>query len=181
MVSVIAIAGLPGSGKSVLCRALCALPQFQRWEFKSTGGLLRERHGYLQSTGYEGDFIQYLNNLSDKEIILLNNNVRNLAIKGEMILDSRFAVENTRGIDNTLTIFLKASLDVRVHRQIKSNPSRSLEEAKQDLEKRELWELNTGEKLYGYDYRDEHSYDLVLDTSKMTLEEEVQKILAAIN
>jgi cytidylate kinase len=182
MISVIAIAGLPGSGKSVLTKALQALPQFSNWDVKSTGGLLRERHAFLvKNKNYGHDFIHYLNNLSEEEIIILNNEVRNLAIKGNLILDSRFSAENCKGINHALVIFLKASLDIRIDRQKKSSPHKSIEEIRNDLEKREQWEFDTGKRLYNYDYREAKLYKLILDTTTMNVDEEVSAIVKAVN
>lgn len=180
MTSVIAIAGLPGSGKTKLIGALQAQPRFSDWDTISTGGLLRERHAFLVKTNkYAEDFVNYLNTLSDSEIKILNNKAQALAYRGNVLLDSRYTIENCKKTQ-ALKVFLTAPLAIRVQRRNASYPEKQMSEIRQDLEKREYWEHETGTRLYGYDYRDHNHYDLVLDTSKLTVEEEVAAIIKAL-
>src|SRR3989344_9076349 len=116
--SVIAIAGLPGSGKSTLLNELRKMPAFSDWHATSTGTLLRARHAQLsKERKFNGDFLSYLNNLSDAEIKILNQNARELAKQGNLILDSRYAVENCRDLSSALLIFLTAPIEIRIARQ----------------------------------------------------------------
>jgi len=180
--NVIAIAGLPGSGKSTLLEELYKLSAFSNWDMISTGGLLRKRHAFLiDKKKFKGDFISYLNNLSDEEIRILNKEARSLAIKGNLVLDSRYAVENCRNLPSAFLVFLTAPLETRIERQKKAHPEKSHDEIKKDLEQREQWELEKGLSIYNYDYRGYKQYNLVIDSSKLTISQEAELILNACN
>lgn len=179
--SVLAIAGLPGSGKSTLLNELRKIPILSSWQVTSTGDLLRGRHKFLlDNKSFNKDFVSYLNNLSDDEIIILNNMAHDLALKGNLILDSRYAVKNIDGIKEALVVFLTAPINIRIDRQKKSHPEKLTEEIKRDLEKREQWEFERGNSIYNYDYREHGKYHLVIDTSKFSIAEEVAAIMSLI-
>lgn len=178
---VIAIAGLPGSGKSTLLRAIKKTAYCTHWHEISTGGLLRQRHAELLAKGeFQGTFIEYLNSLSNDEICILNKRAKEEITHGHCLLDSRYAVENSRGLSDCLRVFLTAPLSVRVARLTQSHPEKTEEEIKKDLTTREHWEYEKGQELYAYDYRDHVPYALIIDTAKATIEEEVALILAKV-
>ena len=173
----IGIAGNPGAGKTELIKLLLKHPMLASWNSCSTGDLLRKRHDSLAKQNiFTGSFADYLaRGLEDDEIIILNNEARALAKKGNCLLDSRYAVENCRQI-NALLVFLTAPLEIRAERKARGDKIR-IAEIRADLNKRADWELETGLRLFGYDYNDMSRYNLVLYTDKLTLEEEVDVIV----
>ncbi|MEK6896322.1 MAG: cytidylate kinase family protein [Nanoarchaeota archaeon] len=176
--TVIAIAGLPGSGKTTLANSLKELSLLRKWKFISTGMLLRERHADLvKANRFSGQFLSYLGNLSDDEIRVLNNNACSVAQEGHLILDSRFAVENCKNLNNALLIFVTAPLAVRVERQRRAHPEKSYEEIQRDLEQREKWEVERAQRIYGYDHRNTKHYKIILDTAQLTPGQEVEAII----
>lgn len=175
--TVIGIAGNPGAGKTELIELLLKHPMFASWDSCSTGDLLRKRHDSLAKQNiFTGSFADYLaRGLTDDEIISLNNEARALVKNGNCLLDSRYAVENCHKI-NALLVFLTAPLEIRAERKSKGDKSK-IATIRADLNKRAAWELETGLRLFGYDYRDTSRYNLVLHSDKLTVEEEVDAII----
>jgi guanylate kinase len=124
---------------------------------------------------FEGSFADYLaQGLTDNEILILNDEAHSLVKKGNCLLDSRYAVENCKGT-NALLVFLTAPLDIRAQRKAKDGDD--IDEISLELKRRANWEYETGKRLYNYDYKDKSNYHLVLDTSKLTIAQEVDAIV----
>lgn len=176
----IGIAGLPRSGKTTLLEGLRVHPHFSTWASLSTGDILRTLHNeHMHVQGRapsEESFRRYLNALSDDNILALNHRALLHIRKGEAILDSRYAVVNCRNVSSALKVFLHAPLEVRIERYLKKNPGGSVSDIREDLMRRERWEAERGKRIYDYDYRDQTNYDLNLDTSQLTVEQEIEKI-----
>ena len=173
----IGIAGDPGAGKTELIKRLLKHPSLSGWKSCSTGDLLRARHALLEKQGiFKESFADYLaKGLTDEEIIILNKEARRLVKEGNCLLDSRYIVENCRNT-KSLLVFLTAPIQVRMERKGKDGKN-SLAEIKSDLQKRAAWELETGLRLFGYDYRDLSNYFLVLHTDRLTIDQEVEEII----
>lgn len=174
--SALGIAGDPGAGKTELIKNLLKHHALAHWKSCSTGDLLRQRHAKLLAEGtFKDSFADYLSHgLTDDEILILNDQAHTLVKNGNCLLDSRYAVENCKGTD-ALKVFLTAPLEVRARRRAKD--ADDMNEISSELKRRATWEYETGKRLYKYDYRDLSNYHLVLDSSKLTIEQEVEAIV----
>jgi cytidylate kinase len=166
------ISGKPCAGKSVLCKML---NQEYKWEIFSIGGVFRARYKIAHPTE-DITFEKYWDReVSDEENMQANIGTRKLMEIKDLVVDARYAAFGCKDLPY-LKIFLKARLDVRVERAIKRGDSRSKEELKDILMDRECDEFFTGMKLFKEDYRDPKHYDLVLDNSNLTIEQEFNHI-----
>ena len=59
--------------------------------------------------------------------------------------------------------------------------NKTYEQVKSEIEKREHGEVERYQKLYGMDYKNPTNYDLVIDTSFLTPEEIIEKILEKLS
>ena len=170
----IVISGLPGAGKGVLARAIA---KKYKWKLFSIGDIWRERWKKLYPSA-DISFEDYWKNASFDEQREINNKARKVISKGNVVGDFRYAI-CCKSIP-TLLIFIKPDLNVRAKRakDINKYPNKSIEELKEILLQREKDEVNWGKKLYGedYDFRDEKYYNLILDSGKLSLEEELKII-----
>lgn len=79
-----------------------------------------------------------------------------------------------------LRVYLDAPLEVRVGRVVQREGD-DREKAKADLLEREECEALRYRQYYGIDIRDKSIYDMVIDTSVLTPEEIVERIVEAVN
>ncbi|MEK6898924.1 MAG: cytidylate kinase family protein [Nanoarchaeota archaeon] len=176
----IAIAGLPGSGKTTLGKKLS---EATGWDYFPIGQLFRRRHELIFKNGdtkkpFEDWWAQEVTNA---DIIAINREAHERLAYGEKILDSRYAVENARHVSHTLLVFVKAPLIVRAQRAFDSGEYKergitTLEKTIEFLDQREKDEARRGQEIFKYDYRNEKLYDLILDTNMLSLEDEVELI-----
>ena len=172
----------PGSGKSTLCNKLS---DNLGWKVNSIGGLFRARYEEWKKDNKYISFEKYWASVvTNKEIYEVNDEAREMLVKGGVILDSRYAAVNAFGLNDCLLVFVKAPLAIRVKRNEHNlrYKGKSLDDIEELLSKREENEVRRGRELYGhifdgFDYRDERLYDLILDTSKLTVDEEVASVL----
>jgi len=176
----LALSGLPGSGKSHLLKLLM---KETGWPSSSIGDLHRARLKYLQATGQidqKWTIKEYWTTVSDGENIRVNEELLKLVNNGRMIADLRFAFHLEAANKKPLLVFLTADLGIRAERGMKTNPDykgRSIEEVKSILMQREKDEVETGLKLFKKDYRILSNYDIVLDSGKMSIEDEAREII----
>jgi len=90
------------------------------------------------------------------------------AEKGNIVLDSLLAGWICRDLD-AAKIYVKADTDVRI-RRIASRDGTSLDEAMETTLKREEIEIDRLKKYYGFDLSDLSIYDLVIDSSRLSID-----------
>ena len=143
--------------------------------YYSTGKAFRElaqeyRMSLEEFTQYVEDNPQIDEKLDDKIILI--------AKKGDVIIESQLSGHLLENIAD-FKILLSAPLEIRVKR-IAERDGVLYEEALKETKLRERSELNRFKKLYQYDLENMEVYDLNIDTSNLTIEEVVQKILEFI-
>lgn len=186
----LAISGLPRAGKTTLIKRLA---EELGWKVLHIGGILRKKYvsWKLRNPDKNVSFEEFYANrnlITYKEIAKLNETAKKRISQEKVILDSRFPSINCEGVNSVLKVFITAPIKVRAERsKIDKTYSGTTEEISSLIKRREYEEAKLGNELYGslfpegFDYRDRKHYDLILDTSKLTLDEEVDLILKKLN
>ena len=99
-----------------------------------------------------------------------------LAKKGNIVICGKLSIHFLKKYA-TFSVWLDVPLDIRARRTA-GRDGISFEQAKKDIFEREKIEREEWKKIYGFDYFDQKKEaDLVLDTSKITVQETVEAIL----
>lgn len=175
---IITISGMPGSGKSSVAKLLAKKIGYKRF---SSGDFQRDL------AKERGLTIKELGDLEAKDPAI------------DMLVDKRqeefgkkqdnFVMDTWLGakfIPHSKKIFLSADENTRAKRIFndKTNKQRmdsekleSFEETKSNMIKRDKVNVKRWKRYYDFDYTDKKNYDLVIDTTNITIEQVVQKIL----
>jgi len=101
--------------------------------------------------------------------------------KDNFIIDSRLGFHF---IPNSFKVLLKADLKVRAERIFGDKRSEehneSLEDTQNKIEQRQSSEKARYRELYGVDYMDDSNYDLVLNTTEMSIEKVGETVIKAV-
>jgi len=175
---IITISGDPGSGKSTVGKAVAK--EFGLKHF-SAGDFMREM---AESRGIS---LMELTRQAETDISIdreIDERTKHLALKADFVIDSRLAFHF---IPKAVKIFLKVDLKVAAQRTWKDIASQKrhteqqLKSEKDVLEaivKRQKSEVERYRKYYEIDnFLDAKHYDFVLDTTNLTQEESVRKVL----
>jgi cytidylate kinase len=178
---IVTISGDPGSGKSTVAKAVAE--EFNLKHF-SAGDFMREM---AESRGIS---LMELTTLADSDVSIdheIDERTKHLAQKDNFVIDSRLAFHF---IPNAVKIFLKVNPKVaakRTWKDISAQKRHTEQQLKSEndvlkaLIKRQQSEVERYRKYYGIDnFLDEKHYDFVLDTTNLTQEESVQKVLEFI-
>ena len=173
----IILSGLPGAGKSTLIKFL---EEELHWKVFGAGDLWRARWKIWkkESLEHQLDFPEYWKNTSKEDNIKMNEEIRTLAERGNIILDSRYSAHYCKDLPS-LRIFLYAGIATRAQR---SSESKNFKIARAELVRRETDELSMAKQLYGdsYDYRTPTEYHLCLNSQELTPEQELKAILSCL-
>ncbi len=183
---IITISGTPGSGKSSVGKIVAGRLGYERLYM---GALYRKMAREMGITVEEENLLAEKDPSFDRKI---DDEIRK-AVEGkdDLVIESRTAAGLFRkwGMrKDTLHVLLKCDLREaarRVFRQKSEEdgggrnerPTESEEEQLEDLKERKRSETRRYMKYYGFDCYDEGLYDLVLDTTKMSIKETAEKIL----
>lgn len=175
----VVISGLPGSGKGVLAKKL---GEELGWKVFSIGDLWRRKYDE-EYPKKDISFEEYWKSIDMERQNAMDQAARKIIEQGEAIGEFRFA-KLAEGLD-CLFVFVTAEIDIRAERakKIGKYGNRSIEEIKEILIKREEDEVKIGKGLYGpeYDYRDPGSYNILLDSGELSLDEEVRIVNGLLN
>ncbi len=179
---IITISGDPGSGKSTVAKAVAK--EFSLKHF-SAGDFMREM---AESRGIS---LMELTKLADSDISIdreIDERTKHLAQKDNFVIDSRLAFHF---IPKAVKIFLKVDPKVAAQRTWKDiaaqkrHAEQQLNSEKDVLDaivRRQQSEVERYRKYYKIDnFLDSKHYDFVLDTTNLTQEKSVQKVLEFVN
>ncbi len=182
--NALVLSRLPGSGKTTLIEKL---EKELGWKSYSIGGMFRKRLDRLQKAGEintDWTIKEYWPTVSDEEQMRVNEELLKKVNDGSIIADTRYAAYLKQSTANPFFVFLAAEGAIRAHRgQLSGNPDykgQTMAQIKKILDERENDEYKMGMRLFGFDYRNPEDYNLVLDSGKMSIDEEVRMVLKTL-
>lgn len=175
---IITLSGLPGSGKSTVAKMLAEKLGYQFYSMGDLRGKAALNRGLT---------IDEFNALPENTDVIVDDYQKKLGVTGNnLIIDGRIS---WHFIPTSFKVFLDVDPDVGAARIFagRSGPNRGDEPEYRDvahvretLAARVASDAERYKKYYGIDFADRSVYDLVLDTSDLTLEETLAAILAAL-
>ena len=179
---IISIAGVPGSGKSVLARQLA---DELHYNFHSTGKHMRQLAQERGVTLEELGKLAQQNPSIDKE---LDDKLRSFKEQDNLVVDARLA-----------WFFLPQSFKIWLHTDMHKSATRifkdlnkgirtneikkesvALSEVEEALKQRVASERERYKQYYGLDHYDISHYDCVIDTTELSISETLEKIKAVL-
>jgi cytidylate kinase len=169
---VIAVSGLPGAGTSTIARGLAkrlGIGYFSPGEvFKGRSKSKRQAEAALEvwlGGGKERSLHEYLDNLQVEK-----------AREGDVVVCGKLSVYILRDLAD-FKVWVDCPLDERVRRSAKRDGT-TLDEAREELVKRESIETMEWKRIYGMDRgKQKGMADLVIDTAGLSVDETVERIL----
>lgn len=174
---IITISGTAGSGKSVIAREVARKLGYKHY---SIGGFMREiaeeKDISLLELSKQAEKDKGIDEELDQRQIELGKKEDNF------VIDSRLGFHF---IPNSVKIFLDANIEVRAKRivedTIRNEHNVNIKTAIENIKKRENSEERRYSKYYNLNYLDKKHYDLVLDTTDLTVEKVVDKVVGFVN
>jgi len=173
---IVAISGKAGSGKSTVAKLLAKKLKLEHY---SIGDLMREMAKEKKISLLELSRLAEKDKSIDRE---LDKKQIQLGKKNNFVIDSRLAAFFIPNAD--FKVFLDCDDKIRAERIMKDN--REIEKGKnakemiKEIKKREESERKRYKEYYGVDCYDKKLYDLVVDTSKLSVEEVVEEIMGVV-
>jgi predicted cytidylate kinase len=171
---IITISGTPGSGKSTVAKALAAKLGFKHY---SAGDFMRamaiERGTTLEKLTETAKADRSIDDEIDKRTVELAKKEDNF------VIDSRLG---WKFIPNAVKILLTIKPEVaakRVFAQKRPDEKENitLEKTKENMQNRLKAEIKRYYDLYKVDYTDAKNHDFVVDTSELTPEQIIERII----
>jgi cytidylate kinase len=176
MTMILTISGLHGTGKSTVGKLIS---QKLGLRYYSTGQAFRELAKEKNLTLEE--FTDHVEKNPDIDK-LLDDKIVEIALKDKVIIDSQLSAYILESIAD-FKILLTCPLETRVNRMSERDNSPYEEKLKETL-LREKSELTRFNKLYDIDLNNQleiqHLYDLIIDTTELTVDEILDLIIAAL-
>jgi len=173
----ITISGKAGSGKSTVAKLLSERLNLRHY---SIGDLMRAMAAEKKMTLLEFNKLAEKNRSIDFE---LDNKLKELGkTKNNFVVDGRLTAYFIPSAE--FKIFLDADDKVRAQRILKDKrqheKNKNLKDTIANNKKRENSEKKRYKKYYGVDYLDKKLYNSIIDTTKLTPDEVVEKIIKLV-
>ena len=173
---IITISGTPGSGKSTVGRVLAKKLGYKH---NSSGDFMKdmaeERKISLLELSKQAEVDRSIDEDIDRKQIEIGKN------EDDFVIDGRLSFHF---IPNSVKIFLDAKLKERAGRiykdRVRQEENVTPENTQQNIKTREESEKKRYLEYYKLDPYDKKHYDLVVDTTNMTPEQAVEKIIKFI-
>ena len=169
---ILTISGLHGAGKSTIGKLIS---QKLGLKYYSTGQAFRDLAKDMNFTLEEfTDFVEENPDIDKK----LDDKIIKIAQKDNVIIDSQLSGHLLQNIVD-FKILLKCPLETRVKRMADRDQT-SYEEKLKETMVREKSEQERFKILYDIDLEDNKTYDLIIETENLSIEEVLNKILSVI-
>jgi cytidylate kinase len=173
---IITIHGQAGSGKSSISKLLASRLKYKHYSIGDLRRQIAKKRGLtlaqLNRLGETEDW-------TDKEPDKLQEELGKK--QGDFVIDGRTCFHF---IPHSFKVYLHADLEIRAKRvfrdERKSEEYKSLKDAERELVNRERSDIHRYKKYYRLDITDMKHYDLVIDTTKLSKKQIVERILQAI-
>ena len=172
---IITISGIAGSGKSTVAKKLA---QKLRYAHYSVGDLMRAM------AKERGVSLLELGRLAEKDKAIdveLDERQRALGKKDDFVIDSRLGFHFLK---KSFKVFLQVELAVAAERILKERRAHEsyadLADSVASIKKRIASEDKRYSSYYKVDYQDVFHYDLVVDTTSLTVSQVVERIVGAV-
>lgn len=172
--NVIVVSDPPGAGSSTVAKALARRLKLRYFSVgkiqKSFGTSKREGESSLEVWRKKyGKTREFHEKVLDEPQI-------EEAKKGNVVINSKLGIHFLKNMSDK-KIWLDVPLEIRAKRSAERDKI-SVEQAMKEIKKRETIERHEFKRLYGFDYfNQKKDADLVLDSSDLTINETVNKIL----
>ncbi|MFH0867962.1 MAG: AAA family ATPase [Candidatus Woesearchaeota archaeon] len=173
---IITISGKAGSGKSTLAKGLAKKLNLNHY---SIGDLMRQLAKEKNISLAELSKLAEKNKSIDKD---LDKKQIELKKQDNFVIDGRLTAFFIPNAD--LKVFLDCDDQERAKRILKDErtdePSMDLNEITEKIKQREQSERKRYKEIYNIDYSNKELYDLVVDTTNLSISEVIAKIMKAV-
>ena len=173
---IITISGKAGSGKSTVAKELAKKLKLKHY---SIGALMR------QIAKEKNISLMELSKLAEKDSSIdleLDKKQIELRDKNNFVIDGRLTAHFIPYAD--LKVFLDCNDKVRAERILKDErkdeKSKNVKELIKKINQREQSERKRYKKLYSVDYYDKKLYNLIIDTTNLSISQVLEKIMKAV-
>ncbi len=174
---IISLSGKPGAGKSVVAKLLAQKLNFKHY---SSGDFTRKIAEKKGITILKLAKLEETNKAIDKQV---DEQQIELGKKEDnFVIDSRLGFHF---IPHSKKIFLDANFEIRAKRILKDKKRKEdnpdIKKAKKNIKERENSEIKRYKTYYNIDLYNPSNYDLIIDTTKIDIEQTVSQIMDFLN
>jgi len=174
---IIVICGPAGSGKSTISKIIAKKLGYKHYSMGDMRRMLASKRG--MSLGEFNKFGE-TDPITDTEVDEFQKKMGEA--EDNFVVDGRTSFHF---IPHAIKIYLDADLKVRAQRELKLHKMvekyRNLDDAIRGIEERDISDVKRYKKYYNLDVADKKHYDLIIDTTEITVEETVKRIMDFIN
>ena len=173
MTTLVAVAGLPGTGTTTLCRLLSAkLAKPHVYAGQLFRDMAKEHGMSVNEFGEYAETHPEIDSELDKRMI-------EVARKGGVVLEGRMVAWHIRQAHvGALKVLLEAPEEVRARRVADREHAKDWQEVLAQNRHREASEAKRYREFYGFDPNDPRHYDVVIDSSTRTPDEIAAAVIA---